>query len=174
MIHGNWKPIHGSLFGERLHRDGIWAAMLLHVQDEVVVQLLSHVRVFAAPWTAACWASLSITNSQSSNLCPLSRWWHPTFLFPVIPFSCPQSFPASISNESVLCIRWPEYWGFSISPFMNTQSWFPLGLTGLTSLQSKGLSRVFSNTTVQKYQFFSAQPSLWSNFHIHTWLLEKP
>ena len=57
---------------------------------------------------------------------------------------------------------------------MNIQGWFPLGLTGLISLLSKGLSRVFSNTTVQKHQFFSTQPSLWSNFHIHTWLLEKP
>ena len=57
---------------------------------------------------------------------------------------------------------------------MNIQDWFPLGWTGLSSLQSKGLSRVFSNTTVQKHQFFSAHPSLWSNFHIHAWLLEKP
>ena len=57
---------------------------------------------------------------------------------------------------------------------MNIQDWFPLGLTGLISLQSKGLSRVFSNTTVQKYQFFGTQLSLWSNSHIHTWLLEKP
>ena len=58
----------------------------------------------------------SPTPGACSNLCPLSRWCHPTFLFPVVPFSCPQPFPASISNESVLCIRWPEYWGFSISP----------------------------------------------------------
>ena len=57
---------------------------------------------------------------------------------------------------------------------MNIQDWFPLGSTGLISLQSKGLSRVFSNTIIQKHQFFSAQPSLWSNYHIHTWLLEKP
>ena len=73
------------------------------------------------------------------------------------------------SNESVLCIRWPKYWSFSFSIgvsalalelSMNIQDWFPLGLTGLTSLQSKGLSRVFSNTTVQKHQFFSAQLSL--------------
>ena len=149
MIHGNWKPIHGSLFGERLHRDGIWAAMLLHVQDEVVVQLLSHVRVFAAPWTAACWASLSITNSQSSNLCPLSWWWHPTFLFPVIPFSCPQSFPASISNESVLCIRWPKYWSFSlsISPSSEYSGLISFRIDWFDSLQPKELSRVFSGTT---------------------------
>ena len=87
-------------------------------------------------------------------------------IFPVI-----RVFP----NESVLHIRWPKYWSFSfsISPSMNIQGWFLLGLTGLISLQSKGLSGVFSNTTVQKHQFFSAQP-LWSDSHIHTWLLEKP
>ena len=81
------------------------------------------------------------------------------------------------SNESVLRIRWPKYWSFSfgISPSNSEiQDWFPLGWTGWISLQSKGLSRVFSNTTVQKHQFFSAQFSLWSNSHIRTWLLEKP
>ena len=74
------------------------------------------------------------------------------------------------SNESVLFIRWPKYWSFSfnISPSMNIQKWFPLGLTGWI-LQSKGPSRVFSNTTVQKHQFFSAQFSLWSSSHIHTY-----
>ena len=76
-------------------------------------------------------------------------------------------------SDLALCSRWPKYWSFSISPSVNTQDRFPLGWTGLISLQSKGLSRVFSNTTVQKHQFFSAQPSLWSNSHIHTWLLEK-
>ena len=80
------------------------------------------------------------------------------------------------ANESALCIRWPKYWNFSFGSVlpMNIQDWFPLGLTGLISLQSKGLSRVFSNTAVQKHQFFDAQLSLWSNSHIHTWLLEKP
>ena len=79
-------------------------------------------------------------------------------------------------NESVLRIRWKKYWSFSTSAsflVMNIQSWFPLGLTGLIFLQSKRLSRVYSNTTIQKHQF-GAQPSLWSNSHIHTWLLEKP
>ena len=93
-------------------------------------------------------------------------------------FSCPQSFPASES--------FPMSWIFasggqstgasasaSVLP-MNIQGWFPLGLTGWTSLQSKRLSRVFSSTTVQKHQFFTAQSSLWSNSHIHTWQLEKP
>ena len=79
-------------------------------------------------------------------------------------------------NESALCIRWPKYWSFSLSitPPMNIQDWFPFGWTGWISLLSKGLSRVFSNTTVQKHQFFGAQPSSQSNSHIHTWPLEKP
>ena len=113
------------------------------------------------------------------NSCPLSRWCHPTISSSVIPFSfCLQSFPASrsFSNVSVLhFIRWPKYWSFSfsISP-SNEHDWSPLGWTGWISLQSKGLSRVFSNTTVQKHQFFSAQLSSQSNSHIDTWLLEKP
>ena len=96
----------------------------------------------------------------------------------VIPFfSCLQSSPASGSFlMSVQHIRWPKYWSLaseSVLP-MNMQGWFPLGLTSLISLQSKGLSRVqVSNTTVQKHQFFGAQGSLWSNTHIHTWLLEN-
>ena len=75
------------------------------------------------------------------------------------------------SNELALCIRWSDYWSFRSVLSMNIQGWFPLDLTGLISLQSKGLSRVFSNTTVQKHQFFGTQPSLWPNSHIHTWLL---
>ena len=80
------------------------------------------------------------------------------------------------SNESVLCIRWPEFWSFSFSirPSSEYSGLISLGWTGWISLQSKGLSRVFSNTTVQKHQFFSTRLSLWSNSHIHTWLLEKP
>ena len=78
-------------------------------------------------------------------------------------------------NEICLHIWWPKYWSFrfSISSF-SSQNWFPLGLTGLMSMQSKGLSRVFPNTTVQMHQFFSAQLSLWSSTHIRIWLLEKP
>ena len=89
----------------------------------------------------------------------------------------PSIFPSIrvFSNESVLCIRWPKYWSFRLASVlpMNIQDWFPLGLTCLI-LQPKGLSRVFSNTKVQKHQFFDTQPSLQSNSHIHTWLLEKP
>ena len=88
-----------------------------------------------------------------SNSCPLSRWCHPTISSSVIPFSfCLQSFPASgSSNESALCIRWPKFWSFS---FGFIQDWFPLGWTGWISFKFKGLSRVFSNTAVQKHRFF--------------------
>ena len=90
----------------------------------------------------------------------------------------PSIFPRIrvFSSKSVLHIRWPKYWSLSLASVlpMNIQDWFPLGLTGWIALQSKGLSRAFSNTTVQKLQFLSAQLSLWSNSHIHTWLLEEP
>ena len=93
---------------------------------------------------------------------------HPLLLLPSI-FSSIRVF----SNESVLWIRWLKYWSFGISPYNEYSGSIPLGLTGLI-LQSKGLSRVFSSTIVQKHQFFGAQSSLWSNSHIYTWLLEKP
>ena len=82
----------------------------------------------------------------------------------------PSIFPniRVFSNESAVCIRWPKYWSFLP---VNIQDWSPLGCTGWISLQSKGLSSIFSNTTVQKHQFFGSQPSLWSNSHIHMWLL---
>ena len=117
----------------------------------------------------------SPTGGVQPNSCLLSRWCHPTILFSVVPFSCLQSFPASGSFlMSQLFTSGGQNIGASASVLsMNIQDWFPLGLTGLIFLQSKGLSRVFSNTTAQKHQFFSTQP-LWSNSHIHTWLLEKP
>ena len=120
-----------------------------------------------SPTPGACSNSMSIESVMPSNHLILCR---PLFLLPSI-------FPSIrvISNESVLHIRWPKYWSSasaSVLP-MNIQDWFPLGLTGLIFLQSKGLSRVFNNT-VQKHQFFSTQHSLWSNSYIHTWLLEKP
>ena len=98
---------------------------------------------------------------------------------PLSSHSPPAPIPPSIrvfSDESTLCMRWPKYWSFifSISPSNEHQDWSPLEWTGWISLQSKGLSRVFSNTTVQKHQSFSAQLSLRSNSHIHTWLLKKP
>ena len=120
----------------------------------------------ATPWTVACQASLSISNSRSllklmciESVMPSNHLilCHPLLLLPSI-------FPSIriFSNESALCIRWPKDWSFnstSVLP-MNTQDSFPLGWTGWISLQSKGLSRVFSNTTVQKHQFFSTQLSL--------------
>ena len=106
-------------------------------------------------------------------------YWVIDAIQPSHPFLLqPSIFPSIrvFSNESVLHIRWRKYWSFSfsISLSMNTQDWSPLGWTGWISLPSKGLSRVFSNTTVQKHQFFSAQLSLESNSHMHTWLLKKP
>ena len=100
-----------------------------------------------------------------SNSCPSSRWSHPNISSSVVPFSsCPQSFPASVSSQmSQLFASGSQSIGVSASASflpMNTQDWFPLGWTGWISLQSKGLSRVFSNITVQKHQFFSTQLSL--------------
>ena len=113
------------------------------------------------------------------NSCPSSQWCHPAISSPVIPFSSfPQSLPASGSFPlSQLFASGGQCIGDSASTSvlpMNIQDWFPLGLTGWISLQSRGLSRVFSNTTVQKHQFFGTQLSSQSNSHIHAWLLEQP
>ena len=112
------------------------------------------------------------------NPCLLSRGCHPTISSSVVPFSsCLQSFPASGSFQmSQFFTSGGQSIGASASSIlpMNSQDWFPLGLTDWISLQSKGLSRVFSNTTVQKHQFFGAQLSSQSNSHIYPWLLEKP
>ena len=113
------------------------------------------------------------------NSCPSSWWCHPAISSSVVSFSsCPQSLPASGSFQmSQLFSSGGKSIGVSalLSVFpMNTQNWSPLEWTGWISLQSKGLSRVFSNTAVQKHQFFGAQLSLYSNSHIHTWPLEKP
>ena len=121
----------------------------------------------------------SPTPGVYSNSCPLSRWCHPTISSSFVPSSsCLQSFPASgffqmsqlftLGGQSIRVSA-----SASVLP-MNIQDWSPLGLTGLISLQSKELARVFSNTTFQKHQFFSTQLSLQSNSHIHTWTLEKP
>ena len=130
------------------------------------VQLLSRVQLFVTPWTAAHQASLSITNSWSlvklmsiTSVMPSNHLilCHRLLLLPSI-------FPSIrvFSNELALCIKWPKYWSFSfsISPSNEYSGLIPLGWTGWISLQSKGLLRVFSNTTVQKHQFFDAQLSL--------------
>ena len=113
------------------------------------------------------------------NSCPLAQWCHPAISFSVVPFSsCPQSLSASESFPMSQLSAWGGQ-SIGVSALasvlpMNTQDWSPLGWTGWISLQSKGLSRVFSNTTVQKHQFFGAQLSSQSNSHIHTWPLGKP
>ena len=130
------------------------------------IQSLGYVQLFATPWTAACQASLSITNSWSSpNPCPSSQWCHPTISSSVVPFSSLlQSFPASGSFQmSQFFTSGGQSIGVSASASvlpMNIQDWFPLEWTGWISLQSKGLSRVLFNTTVQKHQFFGTQLSL--------------
>ena len=146
---------------------------------EYSVQSLSRVQLFATPWIAARQASLSITNSQSSlkltsieSVMPSNHLIlrRPLLLLPPVPPSI-----RVFSNESALRMRWPKYWSFSLASVLpkNTQDWSPLEWTGWISLQSKGLSRVFSNTTVQKHQFFGSQLSSRSNSHIHTQPLEK-
>ena len=133
-------------------------------------QLLSCVQLFATPWIAAYQASLSITHSQSlRKLMSIELVMPSNHLILYRPLLLPPSiFPSirvfsneSFSNESVLRIRRPKYWSFSfsISPSKSIQDWYPLGWTGWISLQSKGCSRVFFNTTVQKHQFFGAQLS---------------
>ena len=121
----------------------------------------------------------SPTTGVHSKSCPLSQWCHPTISSSVVPFSSGfQSFPASgYFPVSQFFASGGQSIGVSASASvlpMNIQGWFPLQLTSWISLLSKGLSRVFSNTTAQKHQFFGAQLSLQSNSHIHTWLLEKP
>ena len=121
----------------------------------------------------------SPTSGVYSNSCPLSQWCHPAISSSVIPFSsCPQSLPASESFPMSQLFAWGgQSTGVSASASVlpkNTQDWSPLEWTGWNSLQSKGLSRVFSNTTVQKHQFFDTQASSQSNSHIRTWPLEKP
>ena len=121
----------------------------------------------------------SPTPGVHANSCPLSWWRHPAISSSVVPFSsCPQSLPASESFPMSQLFAWGgQSTGVSaLASFLpkNTQGWSPLEWTGWISLQSKRLSRVFSNTTVQKHQFFGAQLSSQSNSHIHTWLLEKP
>ena len=150
-------------------RKSIWQNSA-SIHDHVVVQSLSCVWLFLIPWTVAPKSSLSFTISWSlsklmsvESVMPSTHFilCHPLLLLPLI-------FPSIrlFSNELPLHIRWPKYWAsVSVLP-MNIQDWFPLGLTGLI-LQSRGLSRVFSNTIVQKHQFFGAQPSLWPNSHIH-------
>ena len=159
---------------QRVRHD--WVAFTFTFIQFSSFQLLSHVWPFATPWTAACQASLSITNSRSllklmsiESVMPFDHLilCHPLLLLP-------SNFPSIrvFSNESVLRIRWPKYWSFSfnISPSNEHSGLISFGMDWLDLL---AVSRVFSNTTVQKHQFFGAHFSLWSSSQIHTWLLEK-
>ena len=144
------------------------------------VQSLSHVRLFVTPWIAARQASLSITNSRSSlRLTSVESVMPSSHLILCRPLLLlPPSLPASESFPVSQLITWGgQSTGVSaLASFLpkKSQGWSPLKWTGWISLQSKGLSRVFSNTTVQKHQFFGTQPSSQSNSHIHTWPQEKP
>ena len=144
------------------------------------VQLLSHVRLLATPWIAACQASLFITISRSSlRLMSIESVMPSSHLILGRPFLLLPPIPPSIrvfSNESTLYTRWPKNWSFSFSiiPSKEIPGLISFTMDWLDLLQSKGLSRVFSNTTVQKQRFFGAQPSSQSNSHIHTWPQEKP
>ena len=117
------------------------------------------------------------THGVHSHSCPLSQWRLPAISSSVVPFSsCPQSLPASESFPMSHLFTWGGHWVSALASFppKKSQGWPPLEWTGWISLQSKGLSRVFSNTTVQKHQFFNTQLFSQSNSHIHTWPLEKP
>ena len=143
------------------------------------VQSLSDIRFFATPWTAAHQAFLSITNSQSLlKLMPIELGMPSNQLSLCCPhLLLPSIFPSTrvFSKESVLHIRWPNYWSFSFStsPSNEYSGLISFTIEWIDLLESKGLSRVFSNTTVQKNQFFGAQTSFGCNSQIHTWLLEK-
>ena len=127
-------------------------------------QRLQHPRLLCPP------ISLGIYSSS----CPLSQWCHPTMSSSVIPFSLLQSFPASGSFFQWVSSSYQVAQVLEFQLQLNIQDWFSLGWTGWTSFQSKGLSRGFFNTTLQKHQFIRDQLSSWSNSHIHTWPLEKP
>ena len=159
MVHSTIYTVISNLFHSQFSR--------LVVSDSLRHHGLHHARLPCSTPTPRAY----------SNSCPSSQWCHLTISSSVISFSsCLQSFPASGSFQMSLFFTsggQSIIASASVLP-VNIQDWFPLELNGLISLQSKGLSRVFSNTTVQKHQFFGTQLSLESTSHIHTWLLEKP
>ena len=137
---------------------------------DFIVQLLSPVGLFATPMECSMPGFPALHYIPFSNSCPLSQWCHPVISSSFSPLLLlPLIFPSIrvFSNELILHIKWPKYWGFTFVISSSNE------YSGLISLLSKGLSRVFSSTTIWKYQFFKAQPFLWSNSHIHTWLLEN-
>ena len=147
-----------------------WKHRACHVSlQSRSVQSFNHVRLFMTPWITARQASLSITNSRSSlRLTSIKAVMPSCHLILCCPLLLLPPIPPSIrvlSNESALRMRWPKYWVSALASFLlkKSQGWSPSKWTGWISLQSKGFSRVFSNTTVQKHQFFGAQPSSQSN-----------
>ena len=140
-----------------------YAVVLSCNLSPVVVRLLSHVLLLETPWTAGRQASMSFCVSQSLlKFMSIRSVMLSNLLISVAPFSCPQSFPASVFSNELLFASGGQRIGASASASvfpMNIQDWFPLGLTGLISFQSKGLSGVFSSTTIWKHQFFGTQPS---------------
>ena len=156
------------LFKRKKEKDQKFRLLLLFSHSVLSNSLRPHGLQYTSP---------SPSPGICSNMWPSSWWCHPTISSSVVPFSsCLQFFPASASFPmSRLFKSASQSIGASASVLpMDIQDWFPLGLTGLISMLSKGLSRLFSNTTVQNHQFFGAQLSLYSNSHTHTWLLEKP
>ena len=151
----------------------MYSFFIYNLWNIVFIWSLRHAQFFVTPWIAACQASLSFTISLSLPIelvMPSNRLILCYLLLLHSIFPCMRVF----SNELSLHIRWPKCWSFnfSISP-SNEYAKLISFKVELISLKFKGFSRVFSRTTVQKHQFFSTQPSLWSNSHIHTWLLKK-
>ena len=165
---GNGKPLQYSCY------ENPWTFSSVQFSHSVVSDSLQPNELHHARPTCP-----SPTPGVHSDSRPSSQWCHPDISSSVVPFSsCPQSLPASKSFPMSQLFAWGgQSTGVSaLASFLpkNTQDWSPLGWTGWISLQFKGLSRVFSNTTVQKHQFFSTQLSSQSNSHIHTWPQEKP
>ena len=187
LLEQEWKIMSDSeaflLLVDWLLEFGVSKCLEKITSNSRFIRLLSlsccHVWLFSAPWTAACQDSLSFTIFQILlELMSIESVMPSDHLILCRPLLLPSIFPSIrvFSNESVVHIRGQSTGGSasaSVLP-MNIRGWFPLELTGLISLLSMGLPRVFSSTTIWKHQFFCTQPSLWSNFHIHTWLLEKP
>ena len=159
---------------KELLTSSVWEIILCCCYSSVV----NRVRLFAIPWTAARQAPLSFTipwsllRLMSTELMMPST--HLIFCCPLLLL--PSMFPSIrvFYSELALCIRWPKYWSFSISPSSEYSRLISFRIDCFHFLAVKGLSRVFSSTTVWKHQSFSVQPSLWSNCHICTWLLERP
>ena len=175
-----WPQLGGNLGSYQTERASVTRQVLLRAPPQATKFSHSVMSDSAISWTAHTrLPCLSPIPRGYSNSCPLSWWCHPTISSFVVPFSSRlQSFPASGSFQmSQFFVSGGQSIKVSASASvlpMNIRDWFLLGWTGWISLQSRGLSRVFSNTTVQKHQFFGTQLSLWSSSHIHTWLLEKP